>query len=68
MTKIIEIHPEESDQCVEGPQNDVMFRMFKELEMFSLKKEDSGTRIPSSNVRRAGIEEGLDKFPMVPRR
>lgn len=40
-------------RVLRGTQNDVILELFKELEMFSLEKEDSGTWIPSSNVLRA---------------
>ena len=40
--------------------------LFKELEMFNLEKEDSGTVFKC--LEGCHIEERLNKFPMVPRR
>lgn len=51
-----------------GTQNDVILELFKELEMFSLEKEDWNLNTIFKCLEGCHIEEGLDEFPMAPRR
>lgn len=51
-----------------GTQSDVILELFKELEMFSLEKEDWNLNTIFKCLEGCHIEEGLDEFPMAPRR